>query len=52
MQFAMVGDAFDGAYFATICLDSENGTRLHGPAIQQYRAGSTICGVAANVRPG
>jgi hypothetical protein len=52
MEFAVFGDAFDGAYLATIRLDSEYGTRLYGPAIQKYRAGPTIGGVAANVRPG
>jgi hypothetical protein len=52
MEFAVVGDTFDGAYLATIRLHCKDSTRLHCPAIQKYRAGPTICGVAANVRPG
>ena len=52
MEFAVIGHAFDGANLATIRLHGKYGTGFHRPAIQKDRAGTAVCGVAANMRSG
>jgi hypothetical protein len=49
MQVVGIAQPFNRSHFGTFALRSQNGTRLNGSAIQMYRAGSTLRGIAADV---
>ncbi len=52
MQGAVLLEAFDGHNLAPVGLHREHRARLHGPAVENDRAGPAVGGVAADMGAG
>src|SRR5688500_2506841 len=52
VQLARPAQAFDGGELMPVGLDTEEGARLHGQAVEQHGAGAATGRVAAEVGPG
>ena len=52
VQFAVLGEAFDGDYLGTLRLRSEDGTGFYALAVDMDDAGAALAGIAANMGAG